>query len=166
MKKINFKTLEEQRIFFDDIVCVGAFISQRHKGYMKGAYWNGKEVKRRYFTPGDGISINVMDYTGVGISWSRIDEKNFLKSIFIFKYLPLDLFDAIELAINNKEMIYFGVESGKAYKCTAEFQLVNYGVYFNVKFQNGEIKHISKQDYWKKFIFLNPRTDRRLFPLK
>ena len=162
--KINVENLTEEKVFFDDLLTTAAFISQRHHSCMKGAYWNGKEVKRRYFTPGDGISINVMDYTGVGIGWSRVDEKNFWKSSFIFKYLPLDLFDAIEEAINNKEMIFFDVDFGKAYKCTAEFQLVNYGVYFDVKFQNGEKVRISKQDYWKKFVFLDIESDRRLFP--
>ena len=164
MRKINFETLEEQKVFFDDLFTTNAFISQRHRHCMKGAYWNGKEVRKRYFIPGDGISIDIMDYTGVGISWSRVDEKNFGKSIFIFKYLPLDLFDAIEAAINNKEMIYFDVESGKAYKCTAEFQQANYGIYFNVKFQNGETVLFSKQDYGKKFVFLDLESDRRLFP--
>lgn len=162
--KINVENLTEEKVFFDDLFNTTAFIAQRHNGCMKGGYWNGKEVKRRYFTPGDGISIDVMDYTGVGISWSRVDEKNFGKSIFIFKYIPIDLFDAIEKAINNKEMICFDVDSGKAYKCTAKFQLVNYGVYFNVKFQNGETERISKQDYWKKFVFLDLESDRRLFP--
>jgi hypothetical protein len=165
MKKIDFATLEEQQIFFDNIVCAGAFISQRHNGCMKGAYYNGTEVKKRYFTLGFGVSINAVDYMCEGMGWSTIGPEEFENSFKLLLYLPIDVFDTIEMADGKRELIYFDLETGKGFNCTAEFQQCNYGVYYETVFRDGQKVILSKRDYEKKFIFLDPRTDRRLFPL-
>ena len=162
--KTRFANLaEEKDIFFDDLFNTTAIISQRHHDCMKGAYWDGKSVRMRYFMCGPGISVDIMNFMKeYGISWSNVGDKEFGKTIFIFRIIPYDIFDAIEAAINQKEkeMLFFDVESGKAYACKAEFRMSNYCVCFKIQFQNGETAFFHKQDYWEKFVLLNPETDR------
>ena len=148
-----------REVFLDNFIYTIAAAAQIHHNCMKSAYYNGEEIKKRFFVPGEHLSLHMMDFLGESVSCSTIYSDDF-DNYRIFRYLPMELYDAITVGVSGREVIFFDIESGEALTCTVELVQANYGIRFDVRFNTGETRYLYKSDYGQKYVFLDPLTDR------
>ncbi len=148
-----------REVFLDNFIYTIAAAAQIHHNCMRSAYYNGDEIKKRFFVPGEHLSLHMLDFLGKSVSCSTIYSDDF-DNYRIFRYLPMELYDAITVGVSGREVFFFDIESGEALTCTVELVQANYGIRFIVKFNSGETRYLYKKDYGQKYVFLDPLTDR------
>lgn len=152
---------EEVEVFFNSIYTIYAVVLQRHNGIMKGAFYYtvGKAVAKRYFKSEQATAITMLNLTSVESVYATVltaELKSRNREILVFKYLPIDLFDAIGL--KNEKVFLFDIAEGKACECEVDFSWEKYT--FNVRLTNGRRFMLPREAYGKEYLFLDPKSDR------
>ena len=145
-------------VFLEKNAYLCSAILKLHNNCMRVARLDGKEIKIRFLRIDENSEITMIDYLSDGWPWEIISEENFEKYRF-FRYMPLSEDEAIEAAAKRREVYFFDLVRMKAYKRVLELDRFG-SVKFICHSHIGGMETVFAENYEKKYIFLDPKTDR------
>lgn len=146
------------RVFLEKDAYLCATILKLHNNCMRVARLDGKEVEICFLRIDEKSEITMIDYLSDGWPWEIISEENFEKYSF-FKYMPLTKDEAVEAAAKEREVYFFDLTRGKAYKRVLELNRFG-SLKFVCRSRRGAKETVFAENYGKQYIFLDPKTDR------
>lgn len=145
-------------VFLKEDAYLCAAILKLHNNCMRVARLDGKEIKICFLRIDENSEITMIDYLSDGWPWEIITEENFEKYSF-FKYMPLTKDEAVEAAAKEREVYFFDLIRREAYKCVLELDRVG-SLKFVCCSSRGARDTVFADNYGKKYILLDPKTDR------
>lgn len=148
----------EDGVFLKKDAYLCAAILKLHNNCMRVARLDGKEVEICFLRIDEKSEITMIDYLSDGWPWEIISEENFEKYRF-YRYMPLSKDEAVEAAAKDREVYFFDLVRMKAYKRVLELDRFG-SLKFVCRSRRGAKETVFAENYGKKYIFLDPKTDR------